>query len=242
MRNPLELDIKGNIQVQGICIPSSFPLLNGKLTKNNMNFKVGFDFNIEQHTMEYGIKTPHMVLKFDSSPESMHLKSIQLYTFETLLDNTKSKDIHLKISGEAAEYAYTQKSTIDREYKLTLEQINITKHDTKSKWEGSITIPHWTLKLDIKNQPSLQKYWAAVLADGMALSRQKNVAVSKLSAAKQVAISILTFLKSLHILEPYSSLEVESKIKRGEEILDFKATIFKEDKNPKLKIPGTPGF
>ena len=82
----------------------------------------------------------------------------------------------------------------------------------------------------------MEKYWATVLADGMALSRQKNAAVSKLSAEKEVAISILTFLKSINLLEPNSSLAVESKIKRGEEILDFRATLFKEDKNPKLKF------
>jgi hypothetical protein len=213
-------------------------LFNANLTKKDMSFNVGFNFNITPHTIGYNIKASHMALKLDSITDSISLKSIQLYKFEALSGNTLYKDINIKILGEKAEYTYTpaKKTPVNGEYKLTFTDVVITKYDTQSKWEGSIAIPLWTLKLDIKNQPSLQKYWAAVLADGIEQSRQDNGKFLKLSPEKQGAVVIYLFLKSINLLEPHSALEIESKIKRGTEILDFRATLFKEDKNPKLKF------
>ena len=237
MLNPLELDIKGNIQVQRDFTTNAFFHPYGTLTKKTVNINIGWSFNIIPYHIKYDMKSPHVILKFDSSPESILLKSIKFHEFEGLLDNTLYQDI-IKISGKTAKYTYTptEKSTADGEYELTLKQINITKYDTQSKWAGSVAIPHWTLKLDIKKAQTFQKYWAAVRANFLEDLRKSKADNSKLSAEQTFCRVAPHLFKPIGILnEPDSSLEVESKIKRGEETIDFKVTLFTEYKKPKLK-------
>jgi hypothetical protein len=233
MLNPLELDIKGNIQVQRGFTPNAFLYPCANLTKEQVSINLVWYIHIIPYDIKYNIKAPHMILKFDSNPESILLRSIKLYNFQAL------PNINLKISGKTAEYAYTpnQKTTMDGEYKLTFTDVNIAAYDTKSKWGGSVAIPHWTLKLDSKKAQTFQKYWAAVQADALEDIRKNNIDDSKLSGEQKFCRGVPHFFKPIGILnEPDSSLEIESKIKRGEETIDFKVNLFTEYKNPKLKI------